>query len=363
MSARRPNPLRILGMARCLTGAWFVASAATLGRDREYLLDQAGRLFRGDLGATDAPVRSALVLGIAILLLVLGLTQLVRGARWMRRVMIPEERPAPLSLEEVVAVLGERRLASHDPGDTPPPALLQRALGDELGRITRWRRTLIVEAVRATGRAMLVVALVAIAWLATAPIRPRPFLGPFPGWFVVLYPTVAAAWAGLTLLLLGENHPRHEWVDLPHAGRSGAADAPPRFTESRPTLLGWEPRGLGTALGLAGILTQCLLVAWWHLGTISYPLLATSIVRHVGSIVGGVLFFLLGERIVAAATELLTRVQYDSVVVLVVRAGPAWVARAAEVRTESRGPSGPRQIIATVGGAHVRATAPALVPP
>lgn len=357
------NPLRVLGIARCLVGAGFVASAARTWRDRGFLLEQAARLFRGDLGATDAPIRATLMLAIAVALLLLGIVTMARGLRWMRGLVAAGTGPAALSAQEVVEVLVERRLPAYATSDAASSSLLQRVAGDELARLTRWRRALIEDATRAVRWATGLAILLPIPWIAVRLVTREPLLGAFPIWFAILLPFLAAVWVGLLLLQLGATPPRLESVDLPHSGRRDAGGSAPAFTEDRPTLLTWEPAALGNTIGLLGVLTQCLLLSWWTLGTLGYPHLATSIVRHLASIVAGAIFFALGDRMLAAARELLVRVQYDSIVVLVVDTGSGWVARAAEIRTEAREPSGPRQVITAVGGAHTRSAAPRLVPP
>jgi hypothetical protein len=100
---------------------------------------------------------------------------------------------------------------------------------------------------------------------------------------------------------------------------------------------------------------------WWELSPIDYPLPATSIIRHAGSIAGGVLFFVVGGRMVVAATKLLLVFRYESTLVLIDTDGHGMVARAAAVRTESLGPMGPRHIVAAVGGSYVRESAQSLI--
>ena len=103
------------------------------------------------------------------------------------------------------------------------------------------------------------------------------------------------------------------------------------------------------------------MLAWWSLSTLSYPLIATSIIRHTASIGAGVLFFLIGHRMVTRAAELLQPLQYDSILVLVDAADQGLVVRAAAARTESRSATGLRHLIATVAASYVRDSAETLI--
>lgn len=353
MASTLPNPLRFIGLGRALAGCWFVATAASRLGDASFLVPQAGRLLEGDIGGTDAPIRALLVLLLIPAMLLLGTTMIARGVRWTRRV--PANEPAPLDPEDVAAVLRERRLPAYEAATVQQPWPVRGWLGEELGRMSGWRRDLLATAARTFHRAagLALLALI-VPWLAGLIIA-GDILGPLPLRFVLIFPFAAAIWVALSLLLVGSEWPRIEVAELPVATRTPDAE---RFLESPPVLLGREPPAIGTAIAIVGVATQCALLSWWTLDTISYPHLATSIVRHLGAIVGGVLFYALGARMVEAGSELLRRVQYDSVVVSVDGAG---LARGAEVRTESRDPDGERQIIAAVGSAHAREAARGLL--
>jgi hypothetical protein len=358
-----PNPLRLLGLARILAGAWFIRSGVETLRQHEYLMYQARRLFSGDLGATDAPVRSLLALIAATGLVLIGLALVAKSLRWVRRLPIPAGGPAAIDQDEAVAVLCRHELPACAEGPTPLLWPLRRWLADDLAAMTRWRRELVHNGVRAFAwSCVLVLSITALCWVLPLITQPR-LLGPFPAAFVATFPFMAAIWAGLVLQLPSSDHPRVEAVELPLPGRtrSGTPGAGGLLIESRPRLLDREPPGLALALGLAGIGVQCLLPAWWNLSQISYPLLATSVLRHTASLAGGILFFVLGQRMVTAATDLLLSVRFDSTLVLIEDTDGGQVAHAAAVRTESHGLTGPRQIIAAVGGPHAQETALALL--
>lgn len=347
-----PNPLRLIGLARCLAGAWFIASAIATLRLAGVYGPLAARLFRGEIGGTDAPIRSLLVLVLAVIMLMLGIMMIARGLRWYRHA--PAGEAAPLDRDEVMAALTEHRLPAYGPGRVPPRWPLRTWLGDEMGRITGWRRDLVGDAARQLARATMIALGVTMCWLVISLAVPDRFLGPFPFTFVIVLPFMAAVWASLALLLVGSPGPRIESVELPVPI---PRDAPGQVIESRPDMVGREPPALGTAIALLGVVTQSLLPSWWTLETISYPLLATSLIRFIGSIIGGVLFLQLGNRMIVAGAELLRRVQHDSTVILIAAAPGGLIAHAAAVRTESRDPGGERQIVSAVAGAHAREAA------
>ncbi len=354
MPTANPNPLRLVGLARCLAGTWFVASAIASLDDLEYLLGQVTRLLHGDIGGTSAPIRSLLLLLLAAALLGLGVTMFARGLRWMRR--RATGGPSPLASAEVLPVLAERRLPAYGPTPIPLPQPLRRWLEDDLGRITAWRRDLLGAAVRAVARATAIALGFVASWLIVSLAVPTEPRGPFPLGFVVFFPFVAAVWASLALLLIGSEWPRAEAIEMPVVV-SVPGDEPGRVIESPPGLVGREPPGLGTAIALAGVAAQCLLPTWWSLGDLDYPHLTTTIIRHLGAIAAGILFYRLGGRMIAAGAELLRRVQYDSIVVILDPTTSGKTARAAAVRTESRDPDGERQIVSAVGGPHTREAA------
>ena len=131
--------------------------------------------------------------------------------------------------------------------------------------------------------------------------------------------------------------------------------------ESPPALLPAEPGSLGTTLGIAGVAVQCLLPVWWNLSLIGYPLLATSILRHAASITGGIVFFLVGQRMMGSAAVILLRVRYESTLVYLDITEHDTTGYAAAVRTESRGITGPRHVTSAVASPHVREEAGRLI--
>jgi hypothetical protein len=358
-----PNPLRILGLFRILAGIWFIATGIATLRQYSDLMPQAARLFGQDIGATDAPIRALLVLITAPVVIVIGLVLVAKGWRWMRRLPLPLDAPAAIERDEVIATLRHRRLLAYTDGPAKHYWLLRRWLADELLQMTWWRREIVAQGVGTFLRSCGLALAVAICWLAVSQLIANDLFGPFPAGFVVVLPFATAIWAGLALLLVGSNRLRIESVEFPRPTlvESGGEMVAEEIIESPPRLLYWEPPGLGLALGATGVAVQCLMLSWWSLSYIGYPLLATSIIRDSGSLAGGILFFVLGHRMVIAAAELLLRVQYDSTLVLIDEADNGIVARAAGVRTESRGPGGPRRVIAAVGGTHVRESAEKLV--
>ncbi len=354
-----PNPLRAIGLARILAGGWFVATGVATLRHYHDLVPGVARLLAGEIGATDAPIRSLLALITAAALVVIGPVLAMKGLRWMRRLPVPPDGPSPVGPDEVVATLRHHQLPAFADGPTVPYRPLRHWLADELADMTGWRRDIVSQGVRTFVRSCVLVLVVAVVSLALSQVTTDGLVGPFPAGFVTLLPFVTAVWAALTLLLITPNGPRIESVEIPLPAR--AEPRPDQIIESRPRLLGREPTALGMSLGITGVAVQCLMLPWWNLSYVGYPLLATSIVRHVGSIAGGVLFFVLGNRMMASAAELLPRFQYDSILVLIDESGHGMVARAAEVRTESLGLAGPRHVVAAVGSVHARESAERLV--
>lgn len=358
-----PNPLRILGVARILAGGWFIASGVVTLRQYHLLVPQAERLFGGDIGATDAPIRSLLALIIAAALVVIGPVLAAKGFRWMRHLRLPPEGPGAIGRDEVIATLRHRQLLAYADGPAEPYWPLRRWLADELADMTWWRREIVSRGVRTLVRACVLVLVLAVCWLALSQFATIDLLGPFPVSFVIVLPFVTAIWAVLALLLIAPNGPRIESAEfsLPARADSGREVQAEQIIESRPRMLKSESPGLGIALGITGVAVQCLMLSWWNLSSIGYPLLATSIIRHTGSIAGGILFFVLGNHMVTTAAELLLRIRYDSVLVLIDDTENGVVARAAAVRTESRGLAGVRHVVAAVGGTDVRESAETLI--
>ena len=358
-----PNPLRILGLARILAGAWFVAAGVATLRHYHDLMPGVARLLAGEIGATDAPIRSLLALTTAVILIAIGPVLVAKGLAWMRRLPLPPQGPAAIEPDEVVATLRRHQLPAYADGPTEPYWPLRRWLAEDLAGITGWRREIVSQGVRVFVRSCGPILALSLVCLALSHVTADGLVGPFPAGFVTLLPFVTAIWAGLTLLLIAPNGLRIESVEFPLPAGAEDGREPPaeEITESRPRMLGREPAALGMTLGITGVAVQCLMLSWWNLSYVGYPLLATSIVRHLGSIAGGILFFVLGNRMVTAAAELLPHYQYDSILVLIDDTGHGAMARAAGVRTESRGLTGPRHVLAAVGGVHVRESAQRLI--
>ncbi len=351
-----PNPLRAIGLARIVAGCWFVAAGVgTLRHHLSDLIPQARRLFAGQLGVTDAPIRAVLALVAAVVLIVIGPLLIARGSRWLRRMTFSPDGPAAIAGDEVIATLRLHELPAFGPGPVPPYRPLVRWFDEELAGLTWWRRDIVSQGVRTFVWCCALTLVVAACSVALSPVTEGGLLGPFPGAFVTLLPFVTAIWAVLVLLLLAPNGLRIESEEFPASAPAG------EIIETPPRLLGREPPALGLSLGITGVAVQCLMPVWWNLSYVGYPLIATSIVRHLGSIAGGILFFVLGNRMTEAAAALLLHFHYDSILVLVDQSGGTTVARAAGVRTESRGPRGPRHVIAAVGGVHVRESAERLL--
>jgi hypothetical protein len=353
----------VLGAARVLAGAWFVATGAATLCQYHDLLPRAERLFGSDSGTTGAPIRALLMLVIAIVLVLIGLVLAAKGFAWMRRVPLPQEGPAAIERDEVVATLRHHQLLAYADGPVVPYWPLRRWLADELADMTWWRREIMSRGVRAFVRSCGVVIVLAVCCLVLPAIMTDDLIGPFPTSFVIVLPLVTALWAVLGLMLLGSAGPRIESAEFSSA--AGAAQNRDRreeeFIETRPNRLDREAPALGLTLGTTGVAVQCLMLGWWSLLRIDYPLQATSIIRHAGSIAGGLVFFVVGGRMVAAATNLLLVFRYESMLLLIDADGHGMVARAAAVRTESLGLLGPRHVVAAVGGSYVRESAESLI--
>jgi hypothetical protein len=357
--ASLPNPLRIIGLSRILAALWFVVTGVRMLRQFKYLLPQAARLFRGDIGATDAPIRSLLLLLLAVAILVIGPVLAVKGWRWLHRLPLPPEGPAAIDPDEVVAVLRRHELPAYAERVAEPHRQLPRWLAAELADMTTWRRDIVRSAVRAFTRSCGLALVVAAVCVVLGLVTTDELLGPFPGSFVVFLPLVTAFWAGLALTLVPSHGPRVESLEF-SVRTDRELDRQPgeaAIIESAPRMLQREPPGSGLALGITGVAVQCFLLGWWNLSPVGFPLIATSIIRHIGSIAGGILFFAVGDRMVKAGAESLLRFRYDSVLVLIQQGDGGRVARAAEIRSESRGLTGPRHVVAAVGGPYARESA------
>ncbi len=359
-----PNPLRTIGLARCLAGGWFITTGVARLRPYQDLVPQAGRLLGGDIGVTDAPIRSLLVLITAPVLCLVGLVLVVKGMGWMRRLALPSGGPAAIERGEVIEALSRGQLLAYADGPTEAYWPLRRWLADVLAEMTWWRRDVMSRSVRAFVRSCGLALAVAVCCFALPFLTTDHLLGPFPTAFVIVLPVAMATWAAFGLMLIPSDGPRIESVELPLSAQSALdRDArPEQIIESRPGMLNQESPGLGLTIGMIGVAVQCLILPWWDLSLLSYPLVATSVIRHTGAIAGGVLFFLLGHRMVVAAKELLLVFRYESVLVLIEDAGGRMVGRAAGVRTASLGISGPRHVVAAVGGTFVLDAAQGLLP-
>ena len=352
----------MLGLARLLAGGWFIATGAATLRQYRDLLPQAERLLGPDTGTTGAPMRSLLMLVAAIALVLIGLTQAVKGFSWMRRVQPSDGRPAELDGGEVVAVLRDHRLPAFADGPATVYWPLWRWLSDEVAGIPQWRRELTSRGVRASVRSCGVAIVVTGVCLAVPAVTSGNLLGPFPTSFVILLPVVTAIWAVLGLMLIGSSSPRIESVELPLPADMPHRDLPhPTIIESRPGGVARESPALGLTLGASGVAVQCLMLWWWNLSPMDYPVRATSIIRHVSSIGGGVVFFAVGGAMLTAATTLLVVHRYQSTLVLIDAEDSGLIVRAAAVRTESLGLAGPRHVIAAVGGSYVVESAERLI--
>ncbi|HEY4099627.1 MAG TPA: hypothetical protein VGM20_01995 [Gemmatimonadales bacterium] len=347
------NPLRALGIARILAGIAFVANGASTLRQYNDLIPQAARLFGADVGATDAPIRSLLMLILSPLLVMIGLLLIARGFAWVCRIPMSAEGPPPLDRDEVIAALTRRELPAFGDGGVTPPWPLPALVADELANVTWWRRDVMSRALRAFASACIVAVVVAGVSLAVRLAIAGDLLGPFPGGFVFTLPVVTGIWAAIGLLLLTSIHPRAESVELPIAADERLASTP-TIIEREPRLLPREPAAVGLTLGIIGVIVQCLLLFWWNLSYVGFPNMATSIIRDAGSIIGGLVFLAIGQRMIAGAVVLLSGIRYESMLIAIDEAVTPPVARAAAIRTERLGPDGPRLIVAAVGGTYVR---------
>ena len=359
-TATIPNPLRWIGWARVASGAWFIANGVTTLTQFKDLRDQAQRLLGPDAGTTDAPIRSLLTLGLAALLVLLGLVLVVLGVRATRRLALPANGPATLDRDEVIATLTRHEAPVFGAGPAPVYRPLRRWLADQLADMPWWNRDIIGVGVRAFVRSCAFVVILGALCLALPLIVSSDPLGPFPLSFVLLLPLATAAWAALSLMLIPSHGPRIESVAFPLTRRA-SVDGGGVIIESPPARLPAEPGSLGTTLGIAGVAVQCLLPVWWNLSLIGYPLLATSIVRHAASIAGGIVFFFAGQRMMASAAVMLLRVRYESTLVFLDITEQDTTGYAAAVRTESRGIAGPRHVTSAVASAIVRDEASRLI--
>jgi hypothetical protein len=357
------NPLRLLGLARVLAGSWFVTSGALTLRQHNDLVPQAQRLLGSDSGSTGAPMRALLMLVTAGVLVLIGVVLAAKGVAWMRRVPLRPEGPAAIDRGEVVGALRDHQLFAYAAGPAAPYWPLRRWLADQLADMTWWRREIMSQGAQALVRSCGAAIVLGVCCLALPRIMTDDLVGPFPTSFVITLPFVTAIWAVLGLMLISSAGPRIESEELPLPARvQPIRDLPDEpIIESRPGMLDREPPGLALTLGATGIAVQCLMLWWWNLSPIDFPLRTTSIVRHAGSIAGGMVFFVVGGRMVAAATKLLLVFRYESMLILIDGTAHPVVARAAEVRTESLGLYGPRHVVAAVGGSYVRDSAPALI--
>ena len=351
------NPVRAVGAARVVAGGWLVAKGVMMLTPFGILMPMAQRLFNGDPGTTDAPIRSLLTLVTAPILIVIGVALMVKGVRWMRRIPLPTGGPAALDRDEVLATLVRREAPAFGPGTSLPYWPLRRWLRDTQNDLPWWRRDLMSRGVRALVRSCGFVAALGILYVALRSLRTDDLLGPFPAAFAVLLLFVTAMWAALGLMLIPSDGRRIESFEFALPPGRMSADT---VMESPPRLLDRESAALGVTLGIVGVGVQCLIASWWQLSFIGFPLMATSIIRHIGSLAGGIFFFVLGGRMATAATELLSRFRYASTVVYVKEPG---VGYGATVRTESRRLDGPRHIIVAVASFDAREAADSLVNP
>jgi hypothetical protein len=357
-----PNPLRFLGLARILAGSLIIVGGAATLRQYSFLLGQAERLFGPDTGTTGAPLRSLLTLLTAAALVLGGVVLAMKGFGWIRRISLPPGRPAAIARDEVVATLSRQQVPAYRDGHTGAYWPLRRWLSDEIGEIPWWRRDVVNSSVQTFVRSCGVSLVLLACCLAVPAITGDDPLGPFPTSFLIMLPFATAIGAVLALMLIGSSTPRIESLEFPLPADSALGPAPldERIIESRPLRLDQETSGLALTMGVTGVATQCLVLWWWAISPLDYPLLATAIIRDAGSIAGGLLFVFLGGRMVASAAKLLLAFRYESTLVLLGRDEGVTV-RAAAVRTESLGLNGPRHVVAAVAESYVREAAERLI--
>ena len=348
-----PNPLRLLGLGRIVAGGWVAAAGVMTLLQYKDFVPQAERLFGGDPGTTDAPIRSLLTLITGAMLVPIGLVLMAKGVRWMRRLQLLPGGPAPLTRDEVMATLVRREPPAFGAGPARSYWLLRRWLPDQLADLTWWHRDAMNISVRSVVRSCSLALVLGVIFLVRPILTYEDRLGPFPTGFVVMLIFVTAIWASLGLMLITSNGPRIESMEVPLPRRpegAGHTDV----IESAPEMLPREPPGIGLTMGFVGLAVQCLLPTWWTLSTIGFPWIGTSIIRHACAIAGGILFLALGNRMVATAADLLMHFRYTSTLVLIESGGPGAVGHTAAVRTDSHGLAGPRHIIAAVAAPGAR---------
>lgn len=343
------SPVRALGAARIVAGGWLVATGAiTLGHVGD-LLPQAERLFTGDAGTTDGPLRSLLTLITAPVLLAVGVALITKGLRWRRRLELAPA--APLDRDDVVATLVNREPPAYGNGPVPAYWLLRRWLSGQLADLTWWRRDLMSRGVKAFVRSCGFTIAIVIVHFARPYLLSDDLFGPFPLGFVTVLLAATGLWAALGLMLIASNGPRIESFEFPLPEQI----APGEVIESPPRLLDPESPALGLTLGIVGLGVQCMMASWWKLSFVGYPLMATSIIRHAGSLAGGIVLFLLGSRMVAAAAALLMTFRYESTLVYTgADTSAARIGHGAAVRTERVGLGASRQLTMAVSGANAR---------
>jgi hypothetical protein len=302
------------------------------------------------------------MLVLAALLVLIGVTLALQGMAWLRAVQLPSNGPAAIADDEVVATLRDHQLLAFRAGPNVPHWALRRWLPDQLAELTWWRRDSVSRALRVFLQSCGFALVLTVCCLVLPQVMTDDLIGPFPLDFVILLPFVTAVWAVLGLMLIGSTGPRLESVELPLVNATEHGE--PReqqIIERRPDRLERDPPTLALTLGISGVAAQCLMLGWWNLSPIDYSLRATTLVRHAGAIAGGVIFFLVGDRMVAAAAKLLLVLRYESLLFLIDTGDNGMIVRAAAIRTETLGLAGPRHIVAAVGGPHVRESAEALI--
>ena len=255
------NPLRFLGVGRIVAGGWIAAAGAMTLLQYKDFLPQAQRLFGGDPGTTDAPIRSLLTLITGALLIPVGLMLMAKGIVWIRRLHLPHDGPAPLTHEEVMATLIRRQPPAFGVGPAQPNWLLRRWLPDQLADLTWWHRDVMSRSVRSFARACSFALLLGVVFLVRPLLTYDNWLGPFPTSFVVMLIFVTAIWASLGLMLISSNGPRIESMELALPKRADN-DGQDNVIESVPEMLQRDPPGLGLVMGFVGIAVQCLLPTW-----------------------------------------------------------------------------------------------------